>query len=869
MTENMPTTDTKYRLSPINLENPSNAHDFLILLTGINKKVLELGPASGYLSKILKDRDCHVTGIEIDPVLAEQAEQFLDKIIVGDIEELDLHKLLGSKRYDVILIGDVLEHLKNPKKVLEKLHDFLNDNGCLVCSIPNIAHGSIRLKLLNGEFRYKSTGLLDETHLHFFTLDSILSMFHSSGYSITELRRVTVDIFGGDGADLKPYIIPGELIQSILMDPEATVFQYVFRAITTQNGKHELNWLDNFSKDITTEQLRNKIEYHKTLIEQLQSINLEHQKTIQENVNKINRLAQDVETLQKINLDNQNKIQESSELITEFSKEVYALQKINLEQNSLVEKLQKINLDNQNKIQESSELITEFSKEVYALQKINLDNQNKIQESSELITEFSKEVYALQKINLEQNSLVEKLQSKIIIDEITLAERESRITNLQVAIVNYQNIITDIHQSFVLRMLHQYDKTIGKFIPLKPKKYTKSNKVQSTQEEHLANTQKATQDTKLYKKDIICFPIINWDYRFQRPQHIMTEFVKNGHRIFYLTVNLRKLDKPYEIKQLSENIFQIEFNSPKFFDIYKDIFDESLISKVLESFQIFSNELKLDAVCFVEFPTWTPLVLELKKQFNCGIIFDCLDDFTGFSNVIKEREKEEKTLVKNSDLVIATASYLLKKVMKETSKTLFLPNACEFSHFNRISSDRPLRDYKKPIIGFFGSIADWFDNNLIEFVAEKRPNLTFVFIGHTFGSDIRKLQQLKNVHFLGERPYSELPNYLHEFDVCLIPFKVTPLIIATHPVKIYEYLAAGKAVVTTDIPELLPMDNLCYIAKNKQDFLVKIDLALKENDENLVQRRMDFASKNTWEQRFSDLYSVLNKIPSLDILHHN
>jgi len=841
MTENMPTTDTKYRLSPINLENPSNAHDFLILLTGINKKVLELGPASGYLSKILKDRDCHVTGIEIDPVLAEQAEQFLDKIIVGDIEELDLHKLLGSKRYDVILIGDVLEHLKNPKKVLEKLHDFLNDNGCLVCSIPNIAHGSIRLKLLNGEFRYKSTGLLDETHLHFFTLDSILSMFHSSGYSITELRRVTVDIFGGDGADLKPYIIPGELIQSILMDPEATVFQYVFRAITTQNGKHELNWLDNFSKDITTEQLRNKIEYHKTLIEQLQSINLEHQKTIQENVNKINRLAQDVETLQKINLDNQNKIQESSELITEFSKEVYALQKINLEQNSLVEKLQKI----------------------------NLDNQNKIQESSELITEFSKEVYALQKINLEQNSLVEKLQSKIIIDEITLAERESRITNLQVAIVNYQNIITDIHQSFVLRMLHQYDKTIGKFIPLKPKKYTKSNKVQSTQEEHLANTQKATQDTKLYKKDIICFPIINWDYRFQRPQHIMTEFVKNGHRIFYLTVNLRKLDKPYEIKQLSENIFQIEFNSPKFFDIYKDIFDESLISKVLESFQIFSNELKLDAVCFVEFPTWTPLVLELKKQFNCGIIFDCLDDFTGFSNVIKEREKEEKTLVKNSDLVIATASYLLKKVMKETSKTLFLPNACEFSHFNRISSDRPLRDYKKPIIGFFGSIADWFDNNLIEFVAEKRPNLTFVFIGHTFGSDIRKLQQLKNVHFLGERPYSELPNYLHEFDVCLIPFKVTPLIIATHPVKIYEYLAAGKAVVTTDIPELLPMDNLCYIAKNKQDFLVKIDLALKENDENLVQRRMDFASKNTWEQRFSDLYSVLNKIPSLDILHHN
>ena len=764
MTENNTATDTKYRLSPINLENPSNAHDFLILLAGTNKKVLELGPASGYLSKILRDVGCQITGIEIDPVLAKQAEQFLDKIIVGDIEELDLDKILGPKRYDVILIGDVLEHLKNPKKVLEKLHGFLNNEGYLVCSIPNIAHGSIRLKLLNGEFRYKPTGLLDETHLHFFTLDSILSMFHSSGYSITELRRVKVDIFGGDGADLKPYVIPGELLESILMDPESTAFQYVFRAIPTQNGKHDLNWLDDFSKDITTEQLRNKIEYHKTLIEKLQSINLEHQKTIQENVNKINQLVQEVDTLQKINVGHP--------------------------------------------------------------------------------------------------SLIEKLQS-------ALAEKESQTVSLQSAIIIYQNIITDIHQSFVLRMLHKYDKTIGKFIPLKPKKYTKSNKIQSTQEEHLTNTQKAIQDTKLYKKDIICFPIINWDYRYQRPQHIMTEFAKNGHRVFYLTVNLRKLNKPYEIKQLSENIFQIEFNSPKFFDIYKDVFDKSLLSEVIKSFQIFRDELKLDAVCFVEFPTWTPLVLELKKQFNYRIVFDCLDDFTGFGNVIKEREREEKTLVQNSDLVITSASYLLKKVMKETSKTLFLPNAGEFDHFNKIPSDRPLRDYKKPIIGYFGSIADWFDNDIIEYVAERRPDLTFIFIGHTFGSDVRKLQELKNVHFLGERPYSELPKYLTEFDVCLIPFKIIPLIVATHPVKIYEYLSAGKAVVSTDIPELLPMASLCYIAKDKEDFLRKIDLALKENDNNLVQRRIDFASQNTWEHRFSNLYSTLNNISVLDILHHN
>ena len=207
--------------------------------------------------------------------------------------------------------------------------------------------------------------------------------------------------------------------------------------------------------------------------------------------------------------------------------------------------------------------------------------------------------------------------------------------------------------------------------------------------------------------------------------------------------------------------------------------------------------------------------------------------------------------------------------MNKTTKYLYLPNAGEFEHFKNQSKVVSLLTYEKPIIGYFGSISDWFDTELIEYLAINKPQFTFVMVGHTFGADIRKLQKFHNVHFLGERPYSELPKYLQDFDVCLIPFKIIPLIEATHPVKIYEYFAAGKPVVATKMIELYPLIDMCYLADNKEDFLKKLDLAVNEKDETLVNRRIKFASENTWNHRFDTLYNELKKNNLFDIEHHS
>lgn len=455
-------------------------------------------------------------------------------------------------------------------------------------------------------------------------------------------------------------------------------------------------------------------------------------------------------------------------------------------------------------------------------------------------------------------------ESQISHLESILKEKEQQIEELRKSIENYQNMLMEIHQSMPWQILRKYNATLGKIIPLK---LQNKKKDQKTVNKYFLN-KKAGMNNKPQNKDIICFPIIDWKFRLQRPQHLMNKFNKNGHRVFYLSINMNPLDHPYEIESIDESIYLIKLSSPVFFDIYKDKFSENDLNVILENLRKLLKDFNIDAICYVMFPTWERLVSRLRDEFGFKILFDYMDEFTEFSNVSTMRKKEEIDLIKNSDLVMASSNYLLNKAKVFTQKVLYLPNACEFEHFAKTSSGI-LKNYPRPIIGYFGEIAEWFDKDLIEYIARKRTDLTFVFIGYTYGANLDSLKNLKNLHFLGERPYSELPYYLHDFDVCIIPFKNMPIIEATHPVKVYEYLSAGKPVVSTKMPELLSMADLCYLAEDKRDFLIKIDMALHENNMKIIQRRIEFAAKNTWQQRFDTLYNEMQKIPSLNLFHHD
>ena len=162
-------------------DDPASTHSKIVSLVPPATRVLEFGCATGYMSEVLKNRlGCTVVGIEIDRDAAALAEQHTERVIVGDAEKIDYAAELAGEEFDVVLFADVLEHLKEPADVLRRVRPFVAENGVVVASIPNIAHASVRLALLGGEFRYREWGLLDDTHLRFFTRASIQDLFEET-----------------------------------------------------------------------------------------------------------------------------------------------------------------------------------------------------------------------------------------------------------------------------------------------------------------------------------------------------------------------------------------------------------------------------------------------------------------------------------------------------------------------------------------------------------------------------------------------------------------------------------------------------------------------------------------------------------------
>ena len=212
---------------------PNDAHGISLQLVGQGKTVLELGAASGHVTKALKSLNNTVTAVERDARFSESLSAIADEVIITDLDWLDLRERLSGKKFEVVLAGDVLEHCSKPELVLLQIHDLLTPDGYVVISLPNIAHGDVRLSLLTGTFDYSETGLLDRTHLRFFTRSSIHTFLSQSHFQVEAVFASTASIgtteLGPPNAE-----IPIEAVQFVQKDPDALVYQYIVKAIPKQ-----------------------------------------------------------------------------------------------------------------------------------------------------------------------------------------------------------------------------------------------------------------------------------------------------------------------------------------------------------------------------------------------------------------------------------------------------------------------------------------------------------------------------------------------------------------------------------------------------------------------------------------------------------
>jgi len=223
----------------------------------------------------------------------------------------------------------------------------------------------------------------------------------------------------------------------------------------------------------------------------------------------------------------------------------------------------------------------------------------------------------------------------------------------------------------------------------------------------------------------------------------------------------------------------------------------------------------------------------------------------------------QQEVIKSVDIVVSS-SKSMESLAKElgAKKTVYLPNGVEFKHFNSGSSDIP-SEYKEipsPRIIYVGSITDWFNVDLVFFTAKKLKDFSFVLIGKP-RTDISKLLSLPNIYILGSRDYGSLPAYLKNADVGIIPWDTNDAWVkASHPNKLYIYMACGLPVVATKWYELDNINNAIYLALDKEEFVELLKKAIKDNKR---EEYIKFAKANSWENRYkklmSSLYSEVSK----------
>lgn len=253
------------------------------------------------------------------------------------------------------------------------------------------------------------------------------------------------------------------------------------------------------------------------------------------------------------------------------------------------------------------------------------------------------------------------------------------------------------------------------------------------------------------------------------------------------------------------------------------------------------------------------------KLGETKLIYYCVDEYTAFTGVSAGLKEIEENLFKTADLVIVSAEKLLESKKQFNKNTFIIRHGVDFSHFRKAlhkSTEIPaeIENLPKPIIGFHGLLADWVDFELLKKTAEYFKDGSVVLIGKIAvdaEQRIKILDGVSNIHFLGRKPYAELPNYCKGFDVALNPFAINDLTLAANPLKVREYLAAGLEVVSTDIPEVRILD-YCRIGENHAGFIRQIEESL-DNPKSKVEIS-DSIKDESWEARVDELREIMARM---------
>jgi teichuronic acid biosynthesis glycosyltransferase TuaH len=376
--------------------------------------------------------------------------------------------------------------------------------------------------------------------------------------------------------------------------------------------------------------------------------------------------------------------------------------------------------------------------------------------------------------------------------------------------------------------------------------------------------------------DIVCFSLSRWDAEISSPAVSLAKELSRHHRVFFI-------EHPYTWKDVAtgkrkktksrwdgnvlvvkpQPVLPINFlPEGKWYDRLSS-YNNSILLGTLKRTIAQNNIARYIFINF--FDPWFLRTLPAEIR-PVTYVYQCMDDISMVEYTSRHGVRLENEVIRQADIVLCTSKELMRLKSVISPHVFFHPNAADFTLFNTAAQNRYERpaDMKfsdKKIIGFTGSIEYRMDFELLKKAATVHADKIFFLVGPVTGNEHIKtgLTDMPNIVFAGAKNIGELPAYLQYFDCCIIPYRINTLTASIYPLKINEYLAAGKPVVTTNFSEdIFSFRDVAYVSDTHDEFIVNINKAIEEKDDMKKQQRIAVASANSWAERVKTFWTFFS-----------